>query len=339
MSRTEPTETHEARANRLYDTLVRTLDRAHIAEADAKALTAERDRLAAEVERLRANLILCRCGQPATCFGSYEGRRDPAFSCSTCCGHGNEDGWCFGFTAEDFGREFTSIQRGRDDAWAEADREKEGREQAERSVEHTRQWWACRFEQLTAWARVTLDGDLSKAFFSIVANGFDLTAKGAPPTYLQLYNGERNRATAAEQRADREAKRAEEAERQSNIGICAYCAATFPRTPAAALEHMASCEKHPVKGLLARCEQYEARLSALAPAARAAGMLEESLMAAHRVCRGENKPDDIALNELYESRENAMFAAVRAIPPSVRAWLAGPGADTGASAQAGEAGK
>lgn len=33
------------------------------------------------------------CGEPATCFGSYEGSAAcPA--CDECCGHGNEDGSC-----------------------------------------------------------------------------------------------------------------------------------------------------------------------------------------------------------------------------------------------------
>lgn len=34
------------------------------------------------------------CGKPATCFGSYERNDNWAFSCSDCCGHGNEDGTC-----------------------------------------------------------------------------------------------------------------------------------------------------------------------------------------------------------------------------------------------------
>ena len=33
------------------------------------------------------------CGGPATCIGAYEGN-EAAPACSTCCGHGNEDGWC-----------------------------------------------------------------------------------------------------------------------------------------------------------------------------------------------------------------------------------------------------
>lgn len=36
------------------------------------------------------------CGKPATCFGQYEDPGDPpGRSCDDCCGHCNEDGWCF----------------------------------------------------------------------------------------------------------------------------------------------------------------------------------------------------------------------------------------------------
>ena len=34
------------------------------------------------------------CGDPTACIGAYEGTVDPAPACDTCCGHGNEDGWC-----------------------------------------------------------------------------------------------------------------------------------------------------------------------------------------------------------------------------------------------------
>lgn len=34
------------------------------------------------------------CGAPATCFGAYEGAERETHACDTCCGHGNEDGWC-----------------------------------------------------------------------------------------------------------------------------------------------------------------------------------------------------------------------------------------------------
>src|SRR5687768_4633652 len=32
------------------------------------------------------------CGAPATCYGKYEGVS--GYGCDTCCGHGNEDGFC-----------------------------------------------------------------------------------------------------------------------------------------------------------------------------------------------------------------------------------------------------
>lgn len=38
--------------------------------------------------------ICSNCGEPAACFGSYETELTPAFACSECCGHGNEDGHC-----------------------------------------------------------------------------------------------------------------------------------------------------------------------------------------------------------------------------------------------------
>lgn len=35
------------------------------------------------------------CGAPATCYGHYEEGETPVdWACDTCCGHGNEDGWC-----------------------------------------------------------------------------------------------------------------------------------------------------------------------------------------------------------------------------------------------------
>lgn len=34
------------------------------------------------------------CGDPATCIGRYEGHGPVSTACDTCCGHGNEDGWC-----------------------------------------------------------------------------------------------------------------------------------------------------------------------------------------------------------------------------------------------------
>lgn len=35
------------------------------------------------------------CGAQATCWGQYEGR-PPCFACDQCCGHGCEDGRCWG---------------------------------------------------------------------------------------------------------------------------------------------------------------------------------------------------------------------------------------------------
>lgn len=43
----------------------------------------------------RGGAKLCaECGEPATCFGSYETDLNPAYACDECCGHGNEDGHC-----------------------------------------------------------------------------------------------------------------------------------------------------------------------------------------------------------------------------------------------------
>jgi hypothetical protein len=33
--------------------------------------------------------------RPAACYGAYESEENRAFACGECCGHGNEDGWCF----------------------------------------------------------------------------------------------------------------------------------------------------------------------------------------------------------------------------------------------------
>lgn len=48
-----------------------------------------------DAERVR-HLTCDHCGkEPAACFGHYEGGEgDPCVACDTCCGHGNEDGWC-----------------------------------------------------------------------------------------------------------------------------------------------------------------------------------------------------------------------------------------------------
>lgn len=49
----------------------------------------------AEAAALRG-LLKCSggCGNPPTCYGSYEGGCVEGFCCDECCGHGNEDGWC-----------------------------------------------------------------------------------------------------------------------------------------------------------------------------------------------------------------------------------------------------
>lgn len=49
------------------------------------------------------------CGNPATCFGCYEGVH--GYACDTCCGHENEDGWCKMLEAGD--DEGKNIQRKR----------------------------------------------------------------------------------------------------------------------------------------------------------------------------------------------------------------------------------
>ena len=62
-----------------------------------KAKQAEADQLRSDVERLRGEMNSCpHCGDPATCFGEYETCDGTGFGfgCDTCCGHGNEDGWC-----------------------------------------------------------------------------------------------------------------------------------------------------------------------------------------------------------------------------------------------------
>lgn len=41
------------------------------------------------------NAVCSHCGHPATCIGRYEDPNGPLeFGCDTCCGHGNEDGFC-----------------------------------------------------------------------------------------------------------------------------------------------------------------------------------------------------------------------------------------------------
>jgi hypothetical protein len=47
------------------------------------------------VVRLQPHVLTCHvCGRPAVCIGRYD--MDDAYrpACDTCCGHGNEDGWC-----------------------------------------------------------------------------------------------------------------------------------------------------------------------------------------------------------------------------------------------------
>lgn len=42
-------------------------------------------------------MICAICGKPATCVGVYDPAhedQDPAPACDSCCGHGNETGWC-----------------------------------------------------------------------------------------------------------------------------------------------------------------------------------------------------------------------------------------------------
>lgn len=40
----------------------------------------------------KASPFCSTCGQPATCYGTYEGIT--GYGCDVCCGHGNEDGHC-----------------------------------------------------------------------------------------------------------------------------------------------------------------------------------------------------------------------------------------------------
>jgi hypothetical protein len=48
-----------------------------------------------ELEQLQLTHPKCsHCGSLAVCFGNCEGPANHAYGCSTCCGHGNEDGWC-----------------------------------------------------------------------------------------------------------------------------------------------------------------------------------------------------------------------------------------------------
>ena len=38
--------------------------------------------------------VCAHCGQPAVCLGRYDAMHSYELACSTCCGHGNEDGHC-----------------------------------------------------------------------------------------------------------------------------------------------------------------------------------------------------------------------------------------------------
>lgn len=41
-------------------------------------------------------MVACAiCGKPAECLGQYDTMEVPAYACGECCGHGNEDGWCW----------------------------------------------------------------------------------------------------------------------------------------------------------------------------------------------------------------------------------------------------
>jgi hypothetical protein len=48
----------------------------------------------AELANRAGDKACAHCGEPATCFGSYEDELRPAYACDDCCGHGNEDGHC-----------------------------------------------------------------------------------------------------------------------------------------------------------------------------------------------------------------------------------------------------
>lgn len=79
--------------------------------AEAKELRTERDELKAtlgaapfemadlETENAKLKAVVeaaecSRCHNKATCYGEYEGHGGTQLACDTCCGHGNEDGWC-----------------------------------------------------------------------------------------------------------------------------------------------------------------------------------------------------------------------------------------------------
>lgn len=89
-------------------------------------LAEERRNLTLEVERLRALVPTCdHCGvAPAVCFGRAEDDGDPETACDTCCGHGNEDGWCVQLVdlpgwAATVARSAKTLRQERDSAQAE----------------------------------------------------------------------------------------------------------------------------------------------------------------------------------------------------------------------------
>jgi hypothetical protein len=56
-----------------------------------------------DVDRAQVDAVvrLCDCGNPASCYGEYDSHK--GFACDTCCGHGNEDGWCLTLDEYDAG--------------------------------------------------------------------------------------------------------------------------------------------------------------------------------------------------------------------------------------------
>lgn len=71
-----------------------------IVAAAARAAETEALALRGRVEELEANRPKCHiCGAPAACLGQYDTMEAPSWACGECCGHGNEDGWCWAFEA------------------------------------------------------------------------------------------------------------------------------------------------------------------------------------------------------------------------------------------------
>lgn len=68
--------------------------------ADFEWIAEERAKIASTADMLEALIgrvpTCAHCEHElASCFGCYEGGENgPVPACSTCCGHGNEDGWC-----------------------------------------------------------------------------------------------------------------------------------------------------------------------------------------------------------------------------------------------------